>query len=196
MSSISYTGTNDCNLRATSLWQTNLDTKRATTATTPVYSLPNARASVGILLSKSRGSPSKLCTLFSRDQEHPEGGYYVVLVVGSGNGVCGFSSHYLNHADKDQHVLVLEQGRNFFYTSEITHQNVYTKSYSEGNIFKLHNARTPDGTPILSSRACAMGVGGSITYTMIHKSSAWFVKHLGPQQTILGQSQNKVDWTL
>ena len=100
-------------------------------------------------------------------------------MVGSGNGACGFLSNYLKYAPTDAAVLVLEEGKNYFYTSDITHQNSWTKSYSEGNIFKLHNARTVDGTPILSGRACTMGGGGSINYTMIHESSKWLAKNIG-----------------
>jgi hypothetical protein len=104
---------------------------------------------------------------------------YDLIIVGSGNGACAFLSHYLEHAADDVHVLVLEKGQDFFFTSDITHQNEWTKSYSSGPIFKLHNARTPDGTPILSGGACTMGGGSSINYTMIHESSEWLAKHLG-----------------
>lgn len=105
---------------------------------------------------------------------------YDLIVVGSGNGACGFLSHYLQQtAGTDIRVLVLERGQNFFFTSDITHQNEWTKSYSEGPIFKLHNARTKDCRPILSGGACTMGGGGSINYTMIHEANSWLVKHLG-----------------
>jgi len=107
---------------------------------------------------------------------------YDVIVVGSGNGACGFLSHYLEYLkDKklDKSVLILEQGQNFFYTSDITHQSQWTKSYAKGPIFKLHNTYTHDGKPILSGGACTMGGGGSINYTMIHESSSWLAKHMG-----------------
>ena len=108
---------------------------------------------------------------------------YDLIIVGSGNGACGFLSHYLTQGDENAKVLVLERGDNFFNTSDITHQINWTKSYSEGNIFKLHNALTPNGTPIISGGACTMGGGGSINYTMIHESSSWLAHHLGHDET-------------
>lgn len=107
---------------------------------------------------------------------------YDVVVVGSGNGACAFLRQYLA-CSSEAKVLVLEEGDNFFDTSDITHQRNWTQSYAEGNIFKLHNARTPDNLPILSGRACTMGGGGSINYTMIFESSAWLEQHLGHDQT-------------
>lgn len=103
---------------------------------------------------------------------------YDVIVVGSGNGACAFLRQYLA-ASTNQKILVLEEGDNFFETSDITHQRNWTQSYAEENIFKLHNAHTPDNLPILSGRACTMGGGGSINYTMIFESSAWLAQHLG-----------------
>ena len=107
---------------------------------------------------------------------------YDTIVVGSGNGACGFLSYYLeNAADRSppEQVLVVEEGEHFFNTSDIAHQLNWLKSFSEGKIFKLHNALTPDGTPIISGRACTMGGGGSINYTMIHESSEWLATHIG-----------------
>jgi hypothetical protein len=101
---------------------------------------------------------------------------YDVIVVGSGNGACGFLSHY---PTQSQRILVLEEGENFFETSDIAHQNNWTQSYGEGSIFKLHNALSPNGTPIISGRACTMGGGGSINYTMFHESSEWLSQHIG-----------------
>ncbi|BDM82675.1 hypothetical protein [Acaryochloris marina] len=83
---------------------------------------------------------------------------YDVIVVGSGNGACAFLRQYLA-ASTNQKILVLEEGDNFFETSDITHQRNWTQSYAEENIFKLHNAHTPDNLPILSGRACTMGGG-------------------------------------
>lgn len=107
---------------------------------------------------------------------------YDIIIVGSGNGACGFLSHYIQaHASESpcRRVLVLEEGESFFTTSDIAHQNNWTQSYGEGSIFKLHNALTPNGTPIISGYACTMGGGGSINYTMIHESSEWLSKHIG-----------------
>jgi len=103
---------------------------------------------------------------------------YDFIVVGSGNGACAFLRQYLACSSEGR-VLVLEEGENFFETSDITHQRNWTKSYSEENIFKLHTAQTPDEIPILSGRACTMGGGGSINYTMIFESSDWLTKNLG-----------------
>jgi GMC oxidoreductase len=103
---------------------------------------------------------------------------YDLVVVGSGNGACAFLRQYLA-TNRNQRVLVLEEGRNFFDTSEITHQRNWTQSYAEGDIFLLHDAKTPDGLPILSGRACTMGGGGSINYTMIYESSAWLSQNFG-----------------
>ena len=107
---------------------------------------------------------------------------YDTIVVGSGNGACGFLSHALQHMEPDSKVLVLEMGDRFFNTSDITHQINWTKSYSEGNIFKLHNALTPNNIPIISGWACTMGGGGSINYTMIHESSHWLSSHIGQDE--------------
>ena len=107
---------------------------------------------------------------------------YDLIVVGSGNGACGFLSYYLqNTADRStpEQILVVEEGENFFNSSDIAHQLNWLKSFSEGKIFKLHNALTPDGIPIISGRACTMGGGGSINYTMIHESSEWLATHIG-----------------
>ena len=100
------------------------------------------------------------------------------IVVGSGNGACGFLSRYLDSNAKGK-VLVLEEGENFFYSSDIAHQLNWLKSFAEGKIFKLHNTQTPNSIPIISGRACTMGGGGSINYTMIHESSKWLSAHVG-----------------
>lgn len=100
------------------------------------------------------------------------------IVVGSGNGACGFLSRYLQSQTEGK-VLVLEEGEDFFYSSDIAHQLNWLKSFAEGKIFKLHNALTPNGIPIISGRACTMGGGGSINYTMIHESSEWLSAHVG-----------------
>ena len=101
------------------------------------------------------------------------------IVVGSGNGACGYLSYVLRHGEPTEKILVIERGDSFFETSDITHQVNWTKSYAEGNIFKLHNAQTPDGRPIISGWACTMGGGGSINYTMIHESDEWLAQHIG-----------------
>ena len=79
----------------------------------------------------------------------------------------------------------MEEGHNFFFTSEITHQNGWSKSYANGDAFTLHNAVTPNGRSILSGRARTLGGGGSINYTMIHESSEWLVKQ-GGHDVVLG----------
>ena len=105
---------------------------------------------------------------------------YDWVVVGSGNGACAFLNHYLARTSQGgEKFLVLEEGDNFFETSDITHQRNWTQSYAEGNIFKLHTAQTPEQTPILCGRACTMGGGGSINYTMIFESSDWLVENFG-----------------
>ena len=113
---------------------------------------------------------------------------YDLIVVGSGNGACGFLSKYLAQCDlaegealrdRRSQILVLETGKDFFETSDITHQNNWTKSYSEGQILQLHNAQTSQGIPIVSGWANAMGGGGSINYAMIHESSSWLSSHFG-----------------
>jgi hypothetical protein len=106
---------------------------------------------------------------------------YDTIVIGSGNGACGFLSEYVRAANKSspERIVVIEEGDNFFNTSDITHQGNWTRSYAEGDIFKLHTASTFDGIPIISGRACTMGGGGSINYTMIHESSEWLTTHIG-----------------
>ena len=102
-----------------------------------------------------------------------------LIVVGSGNGACGFLGECLKHVPEDYRVLVLEEGDNFFFTSDVTHQNGWSKSYANGSAFTLHNAVTPSGKSVLSGRARTLGGGGSINYTMIHESSDWLVKQAG-----------------
>ena len=104
---------------------------------------------------------------------------YDTIVVGSGNGACGFLSRYLEKCHPMSKILVLESGKDFFETSDITHQNNWTKSYAEGNIFQLHNAQTIDNIPIISGCANTMGGGGSINYAMIHESSSWLSSQFG-----------------
>lgn len=105
---------------------------------------------------------------------------YDLIVVGSGNGACGFLSSYLKaNPDPALRLLVLEEGKDFFYTSDIASQLNWLRSFAEGQIFKLHNALTPNNIPIISGRANTMGGGGSINYTMIHESSEWLATHLG-----------------
>ncbi|WP_434688133.1 GMC oxidoreductase [Pseudanabaena minima] len=103
---------------------------------------------------------------------------YDVIVIGSGNGACGFLSHYIQQKT-GQRIAVVEEGDDFFNTSYITHQRNWTQSYAEDDIFKLHKATTLDGVPIISGRACTMGGGGSINYTMIHESSEWLTTNIG-----------------
>ncbi|MGD1853924.1 MAG: hypothetical protein ACFB2W_06685 [Leptolyngbyaceae cyanobacterium] len=57
---------------------------------------------------------------------------YDMIIVGSGNGACGFLSKYLDKDDLSSKILVLEAGKAFFDTSDITHQNSWAKSYAEG----------------------------------------------------------------
>lgn len=103
---------------------------------------------------------------------------YDVVVVGSGNGACAFLRQYLARSSTGK-ILVLEEGDNFFETSDITHQRNWTQSFAEGSIFKLHNAHTPENLPILSGRACTMGGGSSINYSMIFESSGWLSQTFG-----------------
>ena len=87
---------------------------------------------------------------------------YDVIVVGSGNGACALLSECLANApqNQDYNILVLEQGRDYFHTSDVTHQNGWSKSYATTDIFKLHNAMTSRGRPVISGRACTQGGGG------------------------------------
>jgi hypothetical protein len=111
---------------------------------------------------------------------------YDLIIVGSGNGACGFLSYYLDTCTdplNPERVLVVEEGEDFFNTSDITHQKNWTQSYTEEKIYKLHPAFTPAGTPIITGRACTMGGGGSINYSMIHESSEWLAKHIGKTES-------------
>lgn len=103
---------------------------------------------------------------------------YDAIVIGFGNGACGFLAKYLERKPIPK-ILVLESGQDFFQASDITHQNNWTKSYAEGDIFRLHNAQTVNNMPIISGWANAMGGGGSINYAMIHESSSWLSSQFG-----------------
>ena len=46
---------------------------------------------------------------------------YDLIIVGSGNGACAFLRQYFTLSCQGK-VLVLEEGDNFFETSDITHQ--------------------------------------------------------------------------
>lgn len=110
---------------------------------------------------------------------------YDLIIIGSGNGACGFLSKYLSSCTTpaDARILVLEEGDTFFNVSDFTHQNNWTKAYAEKSIFLLHNCTTEDGKPIIAGRATAFGGGGSINYTMIHEASSWLTAHLGQTDT-------------
>ncbi len=86
---------------------------------------------------------------------------YDLIVVGSGNGACALLSECLKYAPDDYNILVLEEGESFYFVGDTTHENGWSKTYSSGKIFRLHNTQTPDGKPIISGRAVAMGGGGS-----------------------------------
>lgn len=83
--------------------------------------------------------------ILTMDSETSNSKWYDLIVVGSGNGACGFLSKCLKHnISSPPDILVLEQGRNFFYTSTVTHQDNWAKSFAATNrIFQLHNAKTP-----------------------------------------------------
>jgi hypothetical protein len=121
--------------------------------------------------------------------ENPQ--LYDLIIVGSGNGACAFLRQYFTLSSEGK-VLVLEEGDNFFETSDITHQRNWTKSYSEGQIFQLHTAQTPDKIPILSGRACTMGGGGSINYTMIFESSDWLIQNFGHDRAYWDQLKQEL----
>ena len=91
-------------------------------------------------------------------------------------------SECLNYVSADAKILVLEQGQNFFDTSQVTHEKGWSKIYSTGSIYKLHNTSTSNGKPVLSGRAVTMGGGGSINYTMIHESNKWLAKNIGQDE--------------
>ncbi len=87
---------------------------------------------------------------------------YDLIVVGSGNGACALLSESLKYAPTDDYnILVLEEGDSFYSVSDTTHENGWSKTYSSGKIFKLHNTQTPGGKAIISGRAVTMGGGGS-----------------------------------
>ena len=88
------------------------------------------------------------------------------MVAGSGNGACGLLNQWQATAPADARALVLEEGRNFFFTSDVTTQDNALRAWSQNKIFQLHDARTPKRRPIISGRARTHGGGGSINYTM------------------------------
>ncbi len=105
---------------------------------------------------------------------------YDLIIVGCGNAACAFLAKYLSSPRaENKRIVVIEEGKDFFEVSDLAHQRNWLKSFSEGNIFKLRNAVTEDGTPILTARGCCVGGGGSINYTMIAEESQWLAKHLG-----------------
>jgi len=104
---------------------------------------------------------------------------YDLVVVGSGNGACGLLNQWQATAPADARALVLEEGRNFFFTSDVTTQDNALRAWSQNKIFQLHDARTPKRRPIISGRARTHGGGGSINYTMMHESPKWLAAHLG-----------------
>ena len=149
----------------------------------------NKKISQPIDLSLRATSPG----LFSPKNEDLAQEQYDLIVVGSGNGACGFLAHYLQQAKEDARILVLERGQNFFFTSDITHQYNWIKSYADGTIFWPHNAHTKDGRPILSGGACTMGGGGSINYTMLHEANSWLVKNFGRKKEYWKKLKQKLN---
>ena len=108
------------------------------------------------------------------------GNIYDLIVVGSGNGACGFLHQVQQSSNTQQpRVLVLEEGTDFFEASDSTHQSKWTQSYVDRDLFQLHNARNTQGAPIISARAKAQGGGGSINYTMMFESSQWLAHNIG-----------------
>jgi hypothetical protein len=120
-----------------------------------------------------------MCTTNCHSSQEAQDAEYDLIVVGSGNGACAFLSECLKNADANHKVLVLEEGKTFFFNADITHQNNWSKSYATDNIFRLHNIKTENGRAIISGRANTMGGGGSINYTMIHESSTWLKEKMG-----------------
>ena len=105
---------------------------------------------------------------------------YDLIVVGSGNGACGFLHQVQQCTSEPQpRVLVLEEGLDFFEASDSTHQSKWTQSYVDRDLFQLHNARNTQGAPIISARAKTQGGGGSINYTMMFESSEWLAHNIG-----------------
>lgn len=107
-----------------------------------------------------------------------DGRTFDTIVVGSGNGAMGFLMKYLE-GEHEESILVVEEGMGFFEASDYVHQASWAKSFGQGDYFKLHKARTPDGRPIISGRACVMGGGGSINYSMVHEADEWLAEHVG-----------------
>ena len=100
-----------------------------------------------------------------------------LVVVGSGNGACGFLAECQKYAHLDYRILMLEQGRSFFFTFDVTHQKNRCHIYSRGKVFELHSTRTSDGRPIIYGRANTMGGGGTIKIiyddSFISRPNAW-----------------------
>jgi hypothetical protein len=117
-----------------------------------------------------------------------------LIVVGSGNGACGFLAECQKYVPPDYKILVLEEGENYFYISDVTHQNNWCKIYSSGRLFRLHNTRTSDGRPIISGRANAMGGGGTINYTMIHETSKWLAENIGPDSKYFDNIKHELNY--
>lgn len=152
---------------------------------------PSARTREGLPPTPASSGPTPLCETTRAGATEPglfplvgrdilEREKYDLIVVGSGNGACGFLSHYLEkHRNAGKAALALERGQSCFFTSDITHQNKWTESYAMGPIFKLHNTYSKDEKPILSGGASAHGGGGSINRAMAHEPSTWLAKHLG-----------------
>lgn len=140
-----------------------------------------------------------LATVKKQEDIDPETEEFDVIVVGSGNGACGFLSELqsilaasaTSHSQQPMKILVLEEGQNFFYNEGGTHQRGWSKTYSTGAIYKVHNTVTPDNNlrSILSGRARIMGGAGSINYTMIHESSSWLAKNVGHDITYWNDSK-------
>ena len=122
--------------------------------------------------------------------------FYDIIVIGSGNGACGFLTRILDRADKGTRILVIERGKSFQEISPLVHRDNWTRSYAQGDLYRLHNVGTPNGIPITSGGACVMGGGGSINVAMIQESTAWYVKHFGRDEDYWNRIKGELETRL
>ena len=97
------------------------------------------------MFSSSSNMFKNLAAVKKQEDIDPETEEFDVIVVGSGNGACGFLSELQSilaastssHSHQPMKILVLEEGQNFFYNEGGTHQRGWSKTYSTGAIYKV-----------------------------------------------------------
>jgi hypothetical protein len=73
---------------------------------------------------------------------------YDFIIIGSGNGACGFLHALLARVGKQKlslKIAVIEDGQSFYTTSDFSHQNSWAESYNKTG--RMSSACIPRAPP-------------------------------------------------